>query len=231
MALEWPLEQVGSSGENVRSVQYFLEAHGDALGVDGQFGPQTKGAVEAFQSAHGLAADGVVGPQTWPQLIIPVQKGSSGDAVRAVQSQVHGRGNGARVTVDGAFGPVTDDAVRAFQDLLGLSVDGIAGAQTWIHLVDGYLAARDPQSAAKAVFNAWASGNRAEAAKNATPAAVDALFAETFSPADGWSPEGCQGALGHTICSWKASSGRVLRIRVINAVEGPYYVVDGIEFA
>ena len=36
----WPLEQEGSTGENVRSVQYFLNAHGAAL-VDGIFGSLT----------------------------------------------------------------------------------------------------------------------------------------------------------------------------------------------
>ena len=148
MTLTWPQEQQGSTGEDVKTVQYLVTAHGHSTGVDGVFGPQTKGAVEAFQSSHGLSADGIVGAQTWPQLIIQVQQGSTGDAVRAVQSQVHGRGDGSHIAIDGNFGPDTNDAVRAFQTLLGLSVDGIVGAQTWNHLVNGYLADSDPQTAA-----------------------------------------------------------------------------------
>src|ERR1700743_221501 len=101
MALTWPMEQQGSTGENVKSVQYLVTAQGYAAGVDGVFGPQTKAAVQAFQSAHGLTADGIVGAQTWPVLIIQVEQGSDGAAVRAAQSQVHSRGDGAsQVAVD-----------------------------------------------------------------------------------------------------------------------------------
>ena len=231
MALTWPLEQEGSEGEDVKTVQYLVTAQGHPTGVDGVFGPATKAAVQAFQSSRGLGADGVVGPQTWPQLIIQVQQGSNGDAVRAVQSQIHSRGDGAnQIAVDGIFGPVTNDAVRAFQTLLGLSVDGIVGQQTWNQLVNGYLAAPDPQTAAQDVFSAWEANDRDQAAKNATPAAVNEIFAESFSPGDGWSFEDCQGAAGHTFCSWKRSNGRELRIGVINAVEGPYYVADQAQF-
>ena len=230
MTLTWPQEHEGSTGEDVKTVQYLVTAHGHATAVDGAFGPQTKAAVEAFQSSRGLGADGVVGSQTWPQLIIQVQQGSTGDAVRAVQSQIHGRGDGAQLAIDGTFGPATNDAVRAFQTLLDLTVDGIVGLQTWNHLVNGYLAAPDPQTAAKDVFNAWKAHNRDQAGKNATPSAVNAIFAHTFSPGDGWSFEGCQGAAGHTFCSWKRSNGHELRIGVINAVEGPYYVAEQIQF-
>jgi peptidoglycan hydrolase-like protein with peptidoglycan-binding domain len=230
MALTWPLEQQGATGEDVKTIQYLIKAHGHATGVDGVFGPQTKAAVEAFQSSSGLGADGIVGPQTWPQLIIEVQQGANGDAVRAVQSQIHGRGDGGHIAVDGVFGPETNDAVRTFQTLLGLSVDGIVGQHTWIHLVNGYLAAHDPQTAAKDVFTAWEGHNRDQASLNATPGAVNEIFAQTFSSGDGWSLEGCQGALGHTFCSWKRSNGHELRIGVINAVEGPYYVADQIQF-
>jgi len=231
MTLTWPLEQEGSTGEDVRTVQYLVTAQGHPTGVDGAFGPLTKTAVETFQSSRGLGADGIVGQQTWPQLIIQVQQGSNGDAVRAVQSQIHGRGDGAHIAIDGIFGTDTADAVRAFQTLLGLPADGIVGPQTWNHLVNGYLAAPDPQTAAQDVFSAWEAGNRDQAARNATPAAVSEIFAESFSPSDGWSFEGCQGAAGHTFCSWKRSSGQELRIGVINAVEGPYFVVDQAQFA
>ena len=231
MALTWPLEQEGSTGEDVRTVQYLVTAQGHPTGVDGDFGPATRAAVRAFQSSRGLATDGIVGPQTWPQLIIQVQQGSSGDAVSAVQSQIRSRGDGAsQITVDGTFSPVTNDAVRAFQTLAGLSVDGIVGPQTWNHLVNGYLAAPDPRTAAQDVFSAWEANDQDQAAKNAAPAAVAEIFAKSFSPADGWSFEGCEGALGHTFCSWKRPDGRELRIGVINAVEGPYYVADQAQF-
>src|SRR5260370_41426313 len=155
MTLTCPVGQKGPTGENFRTVKSLVTAHGHATGVDGVFGPLTKTAVEAFQSSRGLGVDGIVGPQTWPQLIIQGQQGSNGDAVRAVQSQIHGRGDGAHSVIDGIFGPDTNDAVRAFQPLLGLSVDGIVGQQTWIHLVNGYLAAPDPHTAARDVFSAW----------------------------------------------------------------------------
>ena len=231
MVLTWPQEQVGSAGEDVKTVQYLVTAHGHPTGVDGGFGQQTQAAVEAFQSSRGLSADGIVGPQTWAQLIITVQQGDNGAAVSAVQSQIRSRGLGTyAIVVDGSFGPATNDAVRAFQALLGLSVDGIVGPQTWNHLVNGYLAAPDPNTAANAVFNAWAANDQDQAAKNATPAGVTQIFAQTFSSADGWSFEGSEGAAGTIYSIWKRSNGRLLRIGVLDAVEGPYYAADQAQF-
>lgn len=37
--------------------------------IDGRFGPQTAAAVKGVQQAHGLAVDGIVGPQTWNLLL------------------------------------------------------------------------------------------------------------------------------------------------------------------
>ena len=58
--------EMGSKGSAVAELQRELNAAlgGPKLVVDGDFGPRTKAAVEAFQREHGLEVDGIVGPQT-----------------------------------------------------------------------------------------------------------------------------------------------------------------------
>ncbi|MFM9701195.1 peptidoglycan-binding domain-containing protein, partial [Streptomyces europaeiscabiei] len=61
----------GSSGEAVRQLQIRVAGYpgtGAQLSIDGQFGPATKAAVQRFQSAYGLAADGVAGPATFNKI-------------------------------------------------------------------------------------------------------------------------------------------------------------------
>jgi peptidoglycan hydrolase-like protein with peptidoglycan-binding domain len=132
-AASWPTVGQGSQNENVYSIQLLLNAHGASLSVDGNFGPATAAAVKSFQSAQGLGADGIVGPQTWPVLVVTTQQGSTGSAVEALQRQLNAHGQS--LTVDGDFGPATVSAVRSFQSSSGIGVDGIAGPQTWISLV------------------------------------------------------------------------------------------------
>lgn len=58
--------QKGSSGPAVRGVQVILSRQVmPMVDVDGIFGPKTESAVKSFQADHGLAQDGIVGPQTW----------------------------------------------------------------------------------------------------------------------------------------------------------------------
>jgi peptidoglycan hydrolase-like protein with peptidoglycan-binding domain len=65
-----PTLQTGSSGDVVRSLQTVLAngvgEWGTAPGaIDGQFGPHTRGSVEALQKWGHVAVDGIVGDQTW----------------------------------------------------------------------------------------------------------------------------------------------------------------------
>jgi len=55
--------------DQVMVLQQRLNAAGFNVGTpDGQFGPQTQAALQAFQSAQGLDADGVAGPATMAAL-------------------------------------------------------------------------------------------------------------------------------------------------------------------
>lgn len=129
----WPTVQQGSKGENVYSVQLMLQAHGYSISIDGDFGAQTASTVKSYQSAHGLEVDGVVGPQTWSSLIITTQTNSTGSAVIALQRQLNAHGQ--KLVTDGDFGTLTKAAVESFQRSKSLTVDGVAGPQTWNALV------------------------------------------------------------------------------------------------
>ena len=139
----WPLVKRGANVFPVRTLQRLLCARNQPVAVDGSFGPLTEAAVKAFQQSGGLAADGIVGPLTWPKLVVQVKKGSSGDAVRGVQEVMkfhdQSSGEGPGVQIDGVFGPRTDHWVRGFQTAVGTASDGIAGPITWRAMVSGML--------------------------------------------------------------------------------------------
>lgn len=131
----WVSTGPGSAGQVVSGIQYLLRSNGHAVVVDAGFGPATAAAVSAVQSDAGVAADGVVGPITWPLLVTPVHSGSTGDAVRAVQQFGLLTSPGTDpLVVDGSFGPLTEAAVRFFQESWGCRQDGVVGRETWSFL-------------------------------------------------------------------------------------------------
>jgi putative peptidoglycan binding protein len=113
------LRRTGGTSSATRALQRALTRLGFTPGqVDGGFGPNTDKAVRAFQKAHRLGADGVVGPKTWVALAQAL-------LVKA----------GQHVAVDGSFGPGTAAAAVAFQKSRKLTADGIIGPVTLTKLL------------------------------------------------------------------------------------------------
>ena len=112
----------GMKGAPVKRLQEKL-----GITADGDFGPGTERAVKDYQSANGLAVDGIAGPDTFTHMglyeLVLLRRGSRGNAVKRLQE-------GLGITADGAFGPGTEKAVKAFQEKNGLTVDGLAGPET-----------------------------------------------------------------------------------------------------
>lgn len=73
----------------------------------------------------------------------PLSRGSTGDPVTVIQRELAtiSRSYPAipRVEVDGVFGESTERSVRTFQQIFGLTSDGIVGAATWNKLVMLYV--------------------------------------------------------------------------------------------
>ena len=65
----------------------------------------------------------------WPL----VRQGDEEHPVRTLQYLLRARGH--TVVVDGIFGPITEAAVRAFQQEKHLAVDGVVGPITWAALI------------------------------------------------------------------------------------------------
>jgi peptidoglycan hydrolase-like protein with peptidoglycan-binding domain len=124
--------------------------------VDGDFGARTEKALERWQRAHGLAADGVAGPQVRTALDLgdgnvmkrkhvakrhhamgahqhaaPVVKAVAASH-RAVRhgGGVSGLQRALGLSPDGVFGPATQKALKRWQRAHGLTADGVAGPAT-----------------------------------------------------------------------------------------------------
>lgn len=81
------------------------------------------GTVSTAGTAHADAC------YTWNRTL---SQGDSGSDVRELQERVAGYpGYGNVLAIDGVYGPNTAAAVRRFQSAYGLSVDGVAGSQTF----------------------------------------------------------------------------------------------------
>ena len=133
----------GDQGSEVLDVQQRLAALGYALApgeLAGWFGPSTEAAIRAFQDLRHLRVDGLVGPDTWMQLVeAGFRLGDRtlylhappfrGDDVRELQRKLNALGFDAGKQ-DGVHGQRTDLAVREFQRNVGEEPDGMVGLHT-----------------------------------------------------------------------------------------------------
>jgi N-acetylmuramoyl-L-alanine amidase len=134
---------LGDRGKEVSDVQKRLHALGYELGsegVDGFLGPRTQRAVRAFQQQRGLLADGILGANTWRELVeagyapgdrllylrVPSFRG---DDVLALQVKLNLLGFNAGPE-RGIFDNAVERALMDFQRNAGLPPDGMVGDET-----------------------------------------------------------------------------------------------------
>lgn len=146
----------GSTGSAVAEVQSMLSKLGFYSGTqDGDFGSYTDAAVRRFQQANGLYVDGVVGSITMAKLRQNAGSGQTASQTRPAAStstvptsngqplyqlgdisadvytmQVQLRDLGYNVQPNAIFDQSTIAAVREFQRVNGLVVDGVYGSAT-----------------------------------------------------------------------------------------------------
>ncbi|MGI8803348.1 MAG: peptidoglycan-binding domain-containing protein [Solirubrobacteraceae bacterium] len=78
----------GEKGHDVKILQDFLSRAGEPTGIDGTFGPGTKGAVLAFERLQRLPADGKVTAQVVKVLRTVITQGSAVASVSSVTGGV-----------------------------------------------------------------------------------------------------------------------------------------------
>jgi hypothetical protein len=164
---ETPIFPLGQTydGPRANDIRRFRQLS-DAYGARGVSWWVWQFATDSDWDAVGDPISSVEAPERlWPTLSVGSagKVGSRGDLV--VWAQQHLAGAGQPVGVDGAFGPGTANAVRAFQTDAGLPVTGTVDAATWPVLLRTTPIAVDWVARAQAsARNARARGARAASA-------------------------------------------------------------------
>ena len=117
----------------VQKIQVLLDLYGYSPGrVDGVLGQQTRDSIKQFQVDRELKADGKVSKKTYEAILIFEQKQlvRNGKLNIELMQEVLKAAEVYAGKVDGDYGPKTEQAVRDFQSMYGLDVDGKVGFNT-----------------------------------------------------------------------------------------------------
>jgi peptidoglycan hydrolase-like protein with peptidoglycan-binding domain len=130
---QYPTLSQGKTGAAVTRLQQRLRQLGYFnANPTGNFGQITKDAVIAFQRNYRISANGIVNRQTWNALMgsspTPARSSLSTQQVKELQVRLRQLGY-FNTDATGNIGPMTREAVIAFQRNNGLPVDGIVNAQ------------------------------------------------------------------------------------------------------
>jgi peptidoglycan DL-endopeptidase LytE len=172
--------RMGMSHGDVTELQQALKSKGyfNFNRATGYYGTITRDAVRQFQASNNLSVDGIAGPQTFRALGASggqapastssntstasssgvLRVGSRGSAVTSLQQQLRDKGHFSS-SIDGVYGPLTQRGVRSFQSAMGLSVDGIAGPQTFNALSSGVVASASTSTSSSSSTSASSSSS------------------------------------------------------------------------
>ncbi len=155
--------QLGSYGSEVARMQKYLDGLRVVkyptlinLDIDGSFGANTKQCVELYQGLLQLTQDGIIGKNTWDDIVkdyndavggsaetypgIPLVGGMTGEDVQLMQEYLNDLADPYTAintqTVDGIFGTNMMLATQRFQAQFGLTVDGTIGPSSWNKIVE-----------------------------------------------------------------------------------------------
>lgn len=139
--VEQPILTQYCDGKNVSCPNWLSQWGSKALGDQGYT------AIEILRNYYGNSiyinsTDEISGiPSSYPGS--PLRVGDSGEKVRQMQRQLNVISNGypliPKIAEDGVFGPATEEAVKTFQRIFGLTQDGIVGFRTWYKISEIYV--------------------------------------------------------------------------------------------
>lgn len=140
-SVEQPILTQYCDGKHVSCPQWLSQWGSKALGDQGY------SAIEILKNYYGNSIyidetteiSGI--PSSYPGS--PLKIGSSGEKVRQMQRQLNVIAGAypliPKIAEDGVFGPDTEEAVKVFQRIFGLTQDGIVGFKTWYKISEIYV--------------------------------------------------------------------------------------------